>query len=292
MTIIRSKIFMFVLAGLFTVGFSTSAASIIGVPALASVVRYLGNGEPDQPVEENPLFAAYPDVLQEHRSKSKDYVKAFCEKKRDYVIHFLNKGEKFFPRAIAILEKYNVPLEIRMVPILESEFNANAVSPVGAVGYWQFMSTLAKEYGLKIGGKYDERKNFTKSTTAAAKYFRDQLKYFNDDLLLAVASYNCGAGRVRASIKKTGKTDANFWDIKRFLPAETRKFVMNFIALNVISENYDMFVANNFDLDEEPVLEFAFLDSTTFSNDVVDVKPVSSVKARPDEWIKPAASLH
>ena len=291
MTIIRSKIFMIVLAVLFSVGFSTSAASLIGLPTLTSIVKYLGNREPDQPLEVNPLFAAYPEVLQEHRSNSKEYVEAFCEKRRDYAIHFLNKGEKFFPRAVAILEKYNVPLEVRMLPILESEFNPNAVSPVGAVGYWQFMATLAKEYGLKIGGKYDERKNFVKSTTAAAKYFRDQLKYFNDDLLLAVASYNCGAGRVRASIKKTGKADADFWDIKRFLPAETKKFVMNFIALNVISENYEMFVANSLDLDQKPVLELAFSDSTTFSNDVVEIKPLKSLKARADEKVKPEIRL-
>ena len=58
-----------------------------------------------------------------------------------------------------------------MIPVLESEFNANAVSPVGAVGHWQFMTTLAKEYGLRTGGKYDERRNFAKSTVAAAKVF-------------------------------------------------------------------------------------------------------------------------
>ena len=71
-----------------------------------------------------------------------------------------------------------------MLPALESNFNANAVSRAGAVGYWQFMSELAKEYGLQIGGKNDERKNFSKSTVAAAKFFRDQLDYFNNDLLL------------------------------------------------------------------------------------------------------------
>ena len=66
-----------------------------------------------------------------------------------------------------------------------------------------------------------------------------------DDLLLSVASYNCGPGRVRLGIKKSGKTDATFWDIKKFLPAETRKFVMDFIAFNVIAANYDKFLNKN-----------------------------------------------
>ncbi len=291
MRVIRSKNFLVLLAVFFIIGFSTSAASLIGVPGLASLISYLAKGEPDQPTVDNPMYAAYPEVLREHRRYSKEYVKSFTEKRREYVVHFFKKADKFFPRAIPILEKYNVPIELRMLPILESEFNANAVSPVGAVGYWQFMSTLAKEYGLKVGGKYDERKNFVKSTTAAARYFRDQLNYFEDDLLLAVASYNCGAGRVRVSMKKTGKADADFWDIKKFLPAETRKFVMNFIALNVISENYEMFLAENLDLDQEPMLKMLYSDSTSFSRDMVDIQPIQSIKAIPSAIVKADAGL-
>ena len=170
--------------------------------------------------------------------------------------------QKFFPKAIDILDKHDVPLELQMIPALESQFNANAVSPAGAVGYYQFMSELAKEYGLHTGGKYDERKNFTKSTVAAAKFFKDQLDYFNDDLLLSVASYNCGPGRVRLAIKKSGKADATFWDIKKYLPVETRKFVMDFIAFNVIAANYDKFLNKKLDFSEPPLIQVAELDST------------------------------
>ena len=113
--------------------------------------------------------------------------------------------------------------KLQMIPVLESEFNANAVSPVGAVGHWQFMATLAKEYGLRTGGKYDERKNFAKSTVAAAKFFRDQLDYFNDDLLLSVAAYNCGQGRVRSSIKKSGKADRNLLGYKKVSSCRNKK---------------------------------------------------------------------
>ena len=260
MKVIRSKGFLTLLVILFIVGFSTSARTLMGYSSIMSLISEPGTSD-ELPGETNPLFAAYPVCLKEHRQQTKDYVKAFSEKKRNYIIHIFNKGKKFFPRAIDILEKYDVPVELQMLPVLESEFNPNAVSHAGAVGYWQFMGELAQEYGLRTNGKYDERKNFSKATVAAAKCFRDQLEYFNDDILLAVASYNCGPGRVRLSIKKSGKADADFWDVKKFLPAETRKFVMNFIALNVIAANYDKFIDNKLDFNEAPKAGIVTVDS-------------------------------
>ena len=118
-----------------------------------------------------------------------------------------------------------------MLPALESNFHADAVSRAGAVGYWQFMSELGRDYGLHINSKVDDRKNFTKSTIAAAKFFRDQLDLFNGDILLSVASFNCGTGGVRVAMKKSGIDNPDFWDIKKYLPLETRIFVMKFIAL-------------------------------------------------------------
>lgn len=255
---IQSKILITLIIAFFIIGFSTSAKSLLGFPGVTPV-----SDETELLVEINPLSVIYPVSLQDYRKQTKEYVKAFSKKERDYIIHIFSKGKKFFPKAIQILDKYDVPSELQMIPVLESEFNANAVSPAGAVGYWQFMSILAKEYGLRIEGKYDERKNFSKSTTAAAKFFRDQLEYFNDDLLLCVAAYNCGPGRVRSSIKKSGKTDANYWDIKKYVPAETRRFVMNFIAFNVIAANYEKFLNKELDFNEPPLIQVAAQDSTT-----------------------------
>jgi membrane-bound lytic murein transglycosylase D len=137
---------------------------------------------------------------------------------------------------------------------LESGFDANAVSKQGAVGYWQITDKVAKQYGLQIVkakdtaairlNKKDDRKNLSKSTLCAAKYLRDRRSNFNNDLLLMVASYNAGVGTVWNAMKKYGKPDADFWDIKKYLPAETRNFVMNFITLNVIFENYEKFAKN------------------------------------------------
>ncbi|MEO8766610.1 MAG: lytic transglycosylase domain-containing protein [Ginsengibacter sp.] len=251
MKIIRSKSFLTLLIILFVIGFNTSAKSLIGFPVLMPGGVYPVHEMPAVP---NPNSVVYPASLQDYRKQTKEYITTFSKKERQYVIHIFSKGKNFFPKALEVLYKYDVPTELQMIPVLESEFNANAVSSAGAVGHWQFMSTLAKEYGLRTGGKFDERRNFAKSSVAAAKFFRDQLDFFNEDLLLAVASYNCGPGRVRLAIKKSGKSDADFWQIKKYLPGETRKFVMNFIALNVIFFNYEKFINEELDFNEPPLI--------------------------------------
>ncbi|MBA2249492.1 MAG: lytic transglycosylase domain-containing protein [Chitinophagaceae bacterium] len=201
-----------------------------------------------------PSNITYPSLLEKHRQQTIGYVEKISNKKRAYLIHTYNAGQKFFPKISAILKSYQLPPELKVLIALESGFNGNAVSPAGAVGYWQLMDAAAKEHGLKISngtkvkGKMrqcDERKNLSKSTYAAAKYLREGAANLNDDILLTVASYNCGIGKVRSAMKQSGKSDAGFWDIKKYLPAETRNYVMNFIALNVIFDNYDKFVKNN-----------------------------------------------
>jgi hypothetical protein len=189
----------------------------------------------------------YPENLQDHKEQSLEYVENFSNKKRNYLINIYEKGKEYFPKVEEVLKSFELPTELKVLIALESGFNGNAISRVGAVGYWQIMDAVGREYGLHIAtGKHklkkkDDRKNFFKSTTAAAKYLRDRCIDLNNDLLLIVASYNCGLGRVLNCIKKCGKADASFWDIKKYLPAETRNYVMNFIALNVIFDNYENF---------------------------------------------------
>ena len=91
----------------------------------------------------------------------------------------------------------------------------------------------------------DERKDFFKSTHAAAQYLRDRCKELNNDWLLVAASYNCGVGNVRKAMKKTGLDCPGFWDVQQYLPKETLNYVMNFITLNVIFQNYENFENDN-----------------------------------------------
>jgi len=212
----------------------------------------------------------YPGVLAGNEDKTMDYIEKFSENRRAYIIRTYNRGKKYFPKISAILKKYELPDELKMLIALESAFNPNAMSKAGAVGYWQFMDDVAREYGLKyvprnatlvrkvigkgkrarvvfvkkhVDGR-DDRKNFNKSTHAAARYLKDRGRNLDNDILLMVASYNCGVGNVWEAMKRSGKSDPSFWDVKDFLPAETRAYVMNFITLNVLFHNYEKFAQN------------------------------------------------
>ncbi len=264
MKTIQSKSLLTLIIIFFIIGFSTSAKNLISPGSYLNENlddSTLASGKRSMYIIENPNRVLFPENLEEYRFESKDYIKKYSARERGYIIQMLKKGEKYMPGVLAIFDKYDVPDEFQMLPALESNWNSNALSPAGAVGFWQFMSPLAREYGLKIGGPNDERKNFNKSTHAAAKFFRDQLKYFDGDILLTVAAYNCGQGRVRSSIKKTKLKNANYYDIKEHLPAETRRFVNKFVSLNVIAANYDNFIAKSLDFSEPHLIELAFNDS-------------------------------
>ena len=205
----------------------------------------------------------YPTVLADHMDETLDYVQSFSKNKRQYLINTYKRGKSFFPRIVTVFKKYHLPQELKVLIALESAFNANALSYAGARGYWQFMDAPAKEYGLKIVEskdtaairlkKKDDRTNLAKSTLAAAKYLNDRAKNLNNNLLLMVASYNWGIGNVRNAMRKTGKNNPDFWDIKKYLPTETKNYVMNFIALNVIFENYDKFSKNQLVFNPETI---------------------------------------
>lgn len=263
---IQSKSLLTLVIILIIIGISTtSARNLIGSQSdivLDSTVNHDSSTEARSLyVINNPNRVLYPQILEEHRDESKEYIRKYIHRERSYIKLMFHRGKNYMPIARKIFDQYDVPYEFQVLPALESNFNAQAVSPVGAVGYWQFMSELAHEYGLKTGGNNDERKNFRKSTVAAAKFFRNQLNAFNDDILLVVASFNCGPGRVNYALKKSGNKNADFWEVKEYLPAETRRFVMKFLALNVISMNYDKFLHSDIDFDQPATFQIASLDS-------------------------------
>ncbi|MEJ7585997.1 MAG: lytic transglycosylase domain-containing protein [Ferruginibacter sp.] len=210
----------------------------------------------------------YPDLLKGNEEHTIDYIKNFSNNRRNYLIRMHTKGQNFFPKTSSILKKYSLPEELKILLILESAYNGNAVSKAGAVGYWQIMDEVAREYGMKyiargsaasksklikrnkskgqkpqksVAKLKDDRKNFIMATHTAARYLHDRSRNLAANWLLVVASYNCGIGNVWNAMKRSGKTDPSFWDIKRYLPLETRNYVMNFITLNVIFHNYEMF---------------------------------------------------
>jgi membrane-bound lytic murein transglycosylase D len=139
----------------------------------------------------------------------------------------------YFKTIDKIFTEKNIPVELKYLGIIESQFKTTARSGVGAVGVWQFMPGTAKTFGLKITSKYDERQHLWKSTVAAAKYL-EYLYGFLQDWLLVVASYNSGPAPVLNAIKKTGSR--SFWKIQHLLPKETRLHVKRFIATHYYFE--------------------------------------------------------
>jgi membrane-bound lytic murein transglycosylase D len=139
----------------------------------------------------------------------------------------LGMSEYYFPIFEKAFKAYDIPEEIKYLSIIESNLNPKAISRVGATGIWQFMFGTAKGYGLNMDNYVDERRDPVEASYAAAAYFRDAYEGLGD-WLLAIAAYNCGRGNVERAITKANSRD--FWEIRPFLPAETRNYVPAFIA--------------------------------------------------------------
>jgi membrane-bound lytic murein transglycosylase D len=122
---------------------------------------------------------------------------------------------------------------MKYLSVIESHLGAGGTSWAGAVGPWQLMPGVAKEYGLQVGGYLDQRTDYFKSTHVAARIMKKLYAEFND-WLLVVAAYNCGNGCVRSAIRRSKTKD--FWQLQYFLPEETRNHVKKFIATHLIFE--------------------------------------------------------
>jgi membrane-bound lytic murein transglycosylase D len=142
-------------------------------------------------------------------------------------------GKPYFDLYDQILFNYGIPKEMKYLSVIESHLGAGGISWAGAVGPWQLMPGVAKEYGLQVGGYWDQRTDYFKSTHVAARIMKKLYTEF-DDWLLVVAAYNCGNGCVRSAIRRAKSKD--FWQLQYFLPEETRNHVKKFIATHLIFE--------------------------------------------------------
>lgn len=190
-------------------------------------------------------FAGVPLAGQKaYFGKMTDFVNGFCKtylgahNKTLSVVQ--GRSHKRFSMMENVLIKHNVPKELKYLSVIESALNNNAVSGAGAVGPWQLMEGTARNMGLTVSGQRDDRTDWFKSTTAAAKYLRILYGQLND-WLLVVAAYNSGPVPVQRAIEKTGSR--NFWDIKKYLPRETQGHVLAFVATASIFEKMSKYIA-------------------------------------------------
>ena len=171
----------------------------------------------------------YNDVVQK-------FIDRYSGKLRRSVSYMLGAGNFYMPIFEEALEAYNLPLELKYLPVIESALNPTAVSRVGATGLWQFMIGTGKRYGLEVNSLIDERRDPVKASYAAAHYLSDLYKIF-DDWSLVIAAYNCGPDKVNKAIHRA-KGSADYWNIYPYLPKETRGYVPAFIAANYIMNYY------------------------------------------------------
>ena len=159
--------------------------------------------------------------------KALSFVEDYMKENWDDLQSMRSWGRPYFNLIENILTQYGLPKELKYLAVIESNLKTSAVSNVGAVGPWQLMPQTARDLGLKVTRGNDERKNYYKSTRAAALYLRDLYNELGD-WLLVIAAYNTGTSNVHHAIRRSGSRD--FWDLQYYLPAESRIHVKKFIG--------------------------------------------------------------
>ncbi|MDO9048045.1 MAG: transglycosylase SLT domain-containing protein [Methylobacter sp.] len=159
-------------------------------------------------------------------SQSPGYLHQVAERARPYLYHIVDG-----------LSKNQLPLELALLPMVESAYQPTALSPKGAAGLWQFIPSTGKDYNLKQSNQYDDRLDILASTQAAIRFLSDLKEHFNGDWLLALAAYNCGQSAIDKAISRnlSDGLDTDYWSLR--LPEETQDYVPRLLALSNIFAN-------------------------------------------------------
>ena len=166
----------------------------------------------------------------------REYIDRYAVKLRNQVSVMLAANNFYMPLFEEALDAYDLPLELKYLPIIESALKPTARSRAGALGLWQFMLKTGRLYGLESNSLVDDRLDPIKATWAAARYLREMYDIYKD-WHLVIAAYNCGPGNVNKAIRRAGGA-TDYWSIYNYLPRETRGYVPAFIAANYIMTYY------------------------------------------------------
>lgn len=198
----------------------------------------------------------------------KSFILRYVQRGQKQVARMKRMSEYYFPIFEEALDRYGLPYELELMPVIESALNPQAHSHMGAAGLWQFMPATGKRYGLEINSLVDERMDPVKSTDAACRFLKAMYDVFQD-WNLVIAAYNCGSGNVSKAIHRAGgKRD--FWSIYPYLPRETRSYLPIFIAAN-----YAMNYSDEHGICPAP-LEKIMLTDTILTNRRLHLEQVST----------------
>lgn len=193
---------------------------------------------PDIPREEyiDRLFRMPTVMEMAYNDVVRACIDRYAVRLRRQVSFMLGASNFYMPIFEEALEAYQLPLELKYLPIIESALNPTAVSRAGATGLWQFMIGTGKMYNLEVNSLIDERRDPVKASYAAAHYLSDLYKIFGD-WNLVIAAYNCGPENINKAIRRSGG-ERDYWKIYPYLPRETRGYVPAFIAANYVMTYY------------------------------------------------------
>lgn len=178
-----------------------------------------------------------------------------------YMSRVTQRGSKYLHYIVTQLEANDMPLELALLPIVESAFDPFAYSHGRASGIWQFIPGTGKQYGLKQNWWYDGRRDIVAATDAAIKYLKRLHRQLNNDWLLALAAYNSGGGNVRKAIRynKTHGKPTDFWSLN--LPKETKAYVPQLLALAKIVSNPTDYDITLTDVYNQPYFDIVNVES-------------------------------
>ena len=182
-------------------------------------------------------LSALPTIVEmPYNYVTRNSIDAYMGRNRNVISFALGMLPMYEDIFVEALMKYDVPIELKYLPIVESALKPKAYSRAGAAGMWQFIYSTGRKYGLYVNSLVDDRYDIIKESDAAARHLRDLYDMFGD-WSLAISAYNCGPGNITKAITRSGgKRD--FWDLYPYLPRETRGYLPAFIAVNYAMSYY------------------------------------------------------
>jgi len=214
-------------------------------------------------VDESNLWdyiASHQELLIEDHPRVLKFIDWY-KKHPDYLTRISERAQPYLYLVVSEVEKEGLPIEIALLPIIESDYYPFSFSHGTAVGLWQFIPSTGKLYGLDQDWWYEDRRDVLASTRAAVKYMKDLNRLFNGDWLLSIAAYNAGPGRVQKAIKANAENgqETDFWHLN--LPKETTRYVPKLLALAKIVKDPSRYNQNLLKIDRNPYLKAIELNS-------------------------------
>jgi len=215
----------------------------------------------------------------EYNPSLESVINRYLKRHKSTMEQLMALSQFYFPMFEERLDKYDIPLEMKYLAIVESALKPRAKSRVGATGLWQFMFATGKMFDLEVNSYVDDRMDPLAATEAACAYL-SKLYDIHEDWDLALASYNSGPGNVAKAIRRSGGA-TNYWNIRKNLPRETAGYVPAFLATMYLFEYAE---EHGYMPEKAPVNYFA--TDTIHIKESIALDQVSSIVGVPLEIVQ------